>query len=45
MRDEFGGVDPILTRYSLVVEQVADLETIYDKLATAPDDLEAIDLR
>lgn len=45
VRDEFGGVDPVLTHYYLVVEQVDDLETIYDKLATAPDDLEAIDLR
>ena len=37
--------DPVLTHYCLVVQQVADLETIYDKLATADEDLEAIDLK
>ncbi len=43
VRDEFAGVDPIITQYYLSVRQVDDLEMIYDNMV-GDDDLEAIDL-
>ena len=43
VRDEFSGVDPIITQYYLTVCRVDDLDMIYDKMV-GDDDLEAIDL-
>ncbi len=43
VRDEFSGIDPIITQYYLMVCRVDDLEMIYDKMV-GDDDLEAIDL-